>query len=97
VLFICQDDRHRDDFIAAADRELTGHRWHPDVGPERYEYVGRERMLFATEVDGHDGLLEARRLPPFPRGHRSRSDSTRRVRIAPARASEAPADELRAA
>lgn len=85
VLFVCQDDEHRDQFIAAADRELGGHRWHPDVAPERYEYVGRQRMLFATEVDAHRGQLEARRLPSFPKGHGARSDAVRRVRIAPAR------------
>ncbi|MEA2274076.1 MAG: hypothetical protein QOI98_2784 [Solirubrobacteraceae bacterium] len=44
------DDQRRDGFIAA-DRELTGHRWQPDVEPERREYVGRQRMLFATESD----------------------------------------------
>ncbi len=86
VLFVCQDDAHRDQFIAAADRELTGHRWHPDVGPERYQYVGRQRMLFASELDAHNGRLEARRLSTFPKGHRARSEVIRRVRIAPARA-----------
>ncbi|MGH2944671.1 MAG: replication-relaxation family protein [Solirubrobacteraceae bacterium] len=90
VLFVCQDDDHRDQFIAAADRELTGHRWHPDVGPERYEHIGRQRMLFASEVDAHSGRLEARRLSTFPKGHRSRSEQTRRVRIAPARAPDVP-------
>ena len=100
VLFVCQDEPHRDDFLAAADRELTGHRWHPDVGPDHYEYVGRQRILFASEIDGHGGVLEARRLPPFPRKHAARSDETRRVRIAPARSAEielVPADEQRAA
>ena len=86
VVFVCQDDDHRDDFIAAADRELTGHRWHPDVGPNRYEYVGRQRLLFAAEIDAHRGWLEARRLPAFPKGHRERTDDLRRVRIAPVRA-----------
>ena len=84
VLFICQDEQHRDQFIAAADRELGGHRWHPDVGPERYEYVGRQRTLFATERDAHDGRLEARRLPPLPPGNGARASDERRVRIAPA-------------
>ena len=59
-------------FLAAADRELTGHRWHPDVAPERYEYVGRQRILFATELDAHAAVLEARRVPAFPAGHQSR-------------------------
>ena len=29
VLFICQDQTQRDDFLACADRELTAHLWHP--------------------------------------------------------------------
>jgi hypothetical protein len=82
VLFVCQDDEQRDLFLDAADRQLTGHRWHPDVAPDRYEYLGRQRMLFATEVDAHAGVLEARRLPAVPRGHSARDDGKRRVRIA---------------
>jgi hypothetical protein len=82
VLFVCQDDEQRDLFIDAADRQLTGHRWHPDVSPERYEYVGRQRTLFATELDAHAGVLEARRLPAVPKGHVARNDGVRRVRIA---------------
>ena len=83
VVFVCQDEQHRDDFIVAADRELRGHRWHPDVASERYEYVGRHRILFATEIDAHAGALEARRAQAFPRGHAARTVGTRRVRIAP--------------
>jgi hypothetical protein len=84
VLFVCQDDAQRDGFLAAADRELVGHRWHPDVEPEQYEYVGRQRILFASEVDAHTGFLAARRLPAFPPGHRGRKPGIRRVRIGPA-------------
>ena len=29
VLFVCQDEAHRDNFLDRADRELTGHHWHP--------------------------------------------------------------------
>jgi hypothetical protein len=81
VLFVCQDDEQRDLFLDAADRQLNGHRWHPDVSPVRYKYVGRQRMLFATEVDAHAGVLEARRLPPVPWGHGAREGGVRRVRI----------------
>lgn len=81
VLFVCQDDGQRAVFVAAADRQLTGHRWHPDVSPERYEYVGRERILFATEIDAHSGTLEARRAPAFPIGHPTRRTAARRVAI----------------
>ena len=82
VLFICQDDEQRDLFLDAADRQLVGHRWHPDVSPERYEYVGRQRILFATEIDVHAGALEGRRVPRFPSGHTARRDGARGVRIA---------------
>lgn len=100
MLFICQDDVHRDQFIAAADRELTGHRRPPDIGPERHGHVGRKRILFASEVDAHDARLEARRLPAFPNGHPSRVHDTRRVYIAPIRTSQAtttPGSALQAA
>ena len=81
VLFVCQDNEQRSLFVEAADRQLTGHRWHPDVSPDRYEYVGRQRMLFATEIDAHAGTLEARRLAPVPQGHRARDGGARRVRV----------------
>jgi len=85
VLFVCQDDEQRDLFLDAADRQLLGHRWHPDVSPERYEYLGRQRILFATEMHAHAGALEARRVPAFPRGHTSRRAGARGVRIAVAK------------
>jgi hypothetical protein len=89
VLFVCQDDEQRDLFLDAADRQLTGHRWHPDVSPDRYQYVGRQRTLIATEVDAHARVLEARRVPTFPVGHQSRRNGIRRVRIAVADGSPA--------
>jgi Replication-relaxation len=83
VLFVCQDDEQRDLFMDAADRELTGRRWHPDVGAEHHEYIGRQRFLFADELDAHAGYAEAYRLPALPLGHRDRNGDIRRVRIAP--------------
>jgi hypothetical protein len=55
VLFICQDDAQRDDFLARADRELTGHRWHPLRPADQHEYTGRRRILFGNERDAHQG------------------------------------------
>jgi hypothetical protein len=72
VLFICQHDAQRDDFLARADRELTGHRWHPSHPPEDHQYVGRRRILFCNERDAHLGQSQARRLPPYPPGHPAR-------------------------
>jgi hypothetical protein len=83
VLFVCQDEQQRAQFVTAADRELTGHRWHPSVDPTRYQYVGREHILFCAEPDAHAGVLEAWRLPAFPPGHQGRTAGLRRVRIAP--------------
>jgi hypothetical protein len=82
VLFVCQDEEQREQFLAAADRELTGHRWHPTVPPERHEYVGRRRILFAVERDAHAGQLEAWRLPAFPTDHSAREHDVRRVALA---------------
>ena len=90
VLFICQDEPQRAQLVAAADRELTGHRWHPSVDPTRYQYVGRERLLFCAEPDAHAGVLEAWRLPAFPPGHQARTGGLRRVRIAPGTPPHAP-------
>jgi hypothetical protein len=59
----CQDSEQRDLFMAAADHELTGYRWHPS-DPGQHRYLGRQRILFATEIDIHQGPLEARRLGP---------------------------------
>ena len=81
VLFVCQDESQREQFLAAADRELTGHRWHPTVPVDRHEYVGRRRILFAIERDAHAGDLEAWRLPAFPREHPARDNNVRRVAL----------------
>jgi hypothetical protein len=81
VVFVCQDHRQREQFMAAADHELTGHRWHPSVDADRHEYVGRRRVLFALERDVHAGALEAWRLPAFPHGHPSRLSDVRHVRL----------------
>lgn len=88
VLFICQDTAQREQFLAAADRELTGHRWHPSAPPERHDYAGRRRILFALEHDAHAGVLEAWKLPAFPPGHSARYSEVRRVRFAPMLAPE---------
>jgi hypothetical protein len=81
VVFVCQDADQREQFMAVADRELTGHRWHPSVEPERFEYVGRRHLLFAVEFDVHADIHEAWRLPAFPPDHPSRVPEVRRVRL----------------
>jgi hypothetical protein len=81
VVFVCQDHRQREQFMAAADHELAGHRWHPSVDADHHEYVGRRRVLFALERDMHAGALDAWRLPAFPHGHPSRIPDVRHVRL----------------
>jgi protein involved in plasmid replication-relaxation len=80
VLFICQDAGHRDDFLARADHELTGHRWHPSLHADQHEYIGRRRILFCDERDAHMGHAEARRLPPYPPGHPARRGPDAEIR-----------------
>lgn len=66
VVFICQDDEHRERFLAAADWQLSAHqtRW-ADLNPER-EYPVRERFVFALERDIREGRAEGVRLPRQP-------------------------------
>jgi hypothetical protein len=80
VLFICQDDAQRDDFLARADHELTGHRWHPSHTGSEHEYIGRRHILFCDERDIHLGQPHARRLAPYPPGHPGRQGRGAEVR-----------------
>jgi hypothetical protein len=80
VLFICQNPAQRDDFLARADHELTGHRWHPAHPPDRHQYIGRRHILFCHERDIHVGQAIARRLPPHPPGHARGDNGDRHIR-----------------
>jgi hypothetical protein len=80
VMFICQDEDQRDRFLNAADRELTGQLWHPSAAPDDMEYTGRQRVLFACELDMHLGRLEARRVPNVPPGDARRHGGAADVR-----------------
>jgi hypothetical protein len=78
--------------MRAADHELTGHLWHPSLGPDHHEYVGRDRILFALEHEQHAGKSQAWRLPSFPPDHQSRTPDIRHVPLArDARATHAAA------
>lgn len=81
VLFVCQTPHQRQQFLTAADRELTGHRWHPSARHEQHDYVGRRHLLFALEHDAHAGVLEAWQLPRFPPAHPSRDRAVHRVSL----------------
>jgi Replication-relaxation len=80
VLFLCEDETHLERFVAAADRELTGNRWHwGGDGVRQEKFDGRDRVLFARADDVYRGDLSARRVPLLPPGHdrRGLDDSPR--------------------
>jgi len=79
VVFVCQELEHCQRFVSAADHELTGHLWHPDVDASREEHVARRRIYFVRERDVHDVNLRAWRVPKFPPRHPAREAVARRV------------------
>lgn len=81
VVFVCQDKQQREQFMAAADHELTGHSWHPSLHPDEYQYVGRRQVLFVVEQDIHRASVAAWRLPAYPRDHCAREAEVRRVQL----------------
>jgi hypothetical protein len=83
VLFICQNETQRDDFLACADHELTGHRWHPSHPVREHEYIARRHILFCDERDIHLGKPRPRRLAPYPPGHPGRCGRDAKVRGVP--------------
>ena len=78
VVFVCQDAAHLEQFVRAADHELTGHLWHPGVSVDRYDYVGRRNIIFVRERDMHSGDFRAWRVPEFPARHPCRDALARR-------------------
>jgi hypothetical protein len=81
VVFVCQTPQQRQQFLAAADHELTGHLWHPSADIDHHDYVGRRRLLFALEHDAHTGVLDAWQLPRFPPGHPARDPAVYRTSV----------------
>lgn len=81
VVFVCQDAAQLEQFIAVADREMTGHRWHPSLKPDEYDYAGRRHLLLAVERDVHNGCGDVWRMPTFPDRHPGRTTTVRRVRL----------------
>lgn len=81
VLFICQDAEQRDQFLEAADRELTGHCWHRHAKLSEREHPGRRHIVFAVEMDAHSGHHQALRVPAYPPGHSLREAVYQRVRL----------------
>jgi Replication-relaxation len=80
VIFICQTQEQRQAFMHAADHELTGHRAGHAAADGGQTYPGRKNTLFVTELDMHQGTLDAMRLPDRPPGHPERRPENSRVR-----------------
>jgi hypothetical protein len=74
VIFVCQDIEHCELFLKAADHELTGHHWRPSETPVPEHFIGRRKIVFATEADMHDGDAVAYRVPAYPPGVLRRDD-----------------------
>jgi hypothetical protein len=80
VLFLCEDQVHLERFLAAADHELTGHRyfWRDGVGQEHF--ASRQRVLFGLATDVYAGELSIYRVPELPPGHPDRAEESAPVR-----------------
>jgi protein involved in plasmid replication-relaxation len=66
AVFVCVDEEHVLTFAHAADQEVTGRLGRPGTSDESWPYPGRERMLFVSERDVHEGSLRAWKLPVEP-------------------------------
>lgn len=78
AVFICVDEASVFSFMDRADQDVTGALIERPGDPQgKWRYPGRERMLFVTERDIHEGTMRAFMLPPKPR------EVTRRRELAP--------------
>jgi hypothetical protein len=74
VIFVCQDIEHCELFLQAADHELAGHHWRPSETAAPEHFIGRRKIVFATEADMHGGDAVAYRVPAYPPGNLRRDD-----------------------
>jgi hypothetical protein len=78
VVFICRDRSRARECARRADAALRACRAYAGEYPLDWEYPARERLLFASERDVHEGLLHAYgapRLPPSVRVAAARGDA----------------------
>ncbi len=66
VVFICRDRSRARECARQADRQLLASRAYAGEQPERWEYTGRQRILFVAERDVHEGLLGGYAVPSIP-------------------------------
>jgi hypothetical protein len=66
VAFVCRDRARARECARLADPVLKACRAYAGEYPFDWEYPGRERILFASERDMHEGLLHAYGVPSLP-------------------------------
>jgi Replication-relaxation len=66
VVFVCRDAARARECARRADPVLTACRAYAGEYPAEWQYTGRERILFATERDAHEGRLSAWGVPALP-------------------------------
>ncbi|HMH46648.1 MAG TPA: replication-relaxation family protein [Solirubrobacteraceae bacterium] len=66
VAFVCRDRARAKACALAADATLRACRAYAGEYPFDWDYPGRERTLFVSERDVHDGLLRAYGVPRLP-------------------------------
>jgi hypothetical protein len=66
VIFLCRDRARARECARRADSVLRACRAYAGEYPFDWEYPGRERILFASERDMHEGLLRAYGVPRLP-------------------------------
>jgi hypothetical protein len=66
VVFVCRDRSRARACAQAADPALRACRAYAGEYPFDWEYPGRDRILFASERDVHEGLLRAYGVPRLP-------------------------------
>lgn len=66
VVFVCRDRSRARECARRADRLLLASRAYAGEKPDRWQYLGRERILFVAERDVHEGLLGGYAVPRVP-------------------------------
>jgi hypothetical protein len=97
VVFVCRDRARARECARRSDGVLSACRAYAGEYPFDWDYPGRERILFASERDMHEGLLRAYGVPSLPpevrvtvaRGDPAAGEATAEPREIPSGASHA--------
>jgi hypothetical protein len=66
VVFLCRDRAHARECARRADHLLSACRAYAGEYPRDWEYPGRSAIVFASERDAHEGMLNAYGVPRLP-------------------------------